>query len=65
MDAGDEVGAVEHTRIDDVAGPAGRHLLGVLEDEAHLSGELVALLRRGAGPRRAASPCDRRGRRRA
>ena len=44
MHAGDEVGSVEHARLDDRAGSAGRHLLGVLEDEAHLAGELVAAL---------------------
>ena len=44
MHAGDEVGSVEHSRLDDVAGPAGRYLLGVLEDEAHLSGQLVTML---------------------
>ena len=42
MHAGDEVGSVEHPRLDDLPGAARRHLLGVLEDEAHLAGELVA-----------------------
>ena len=44
MHTGDEVGAVEHPRLDDVAGSAGREFLCVLEDEPHLAGELVATL---------------------
>ena len=47
--AGDEVDAVEDARLHELAGAARRQLLGVLEDEAHLAGELVAPLREQLG----------------
>ncbi len=44
-----EVGTVDGTRLDDAARAAGRQLLGVLEDESNLSGELVAPLAEDLG----------------
>ena len=49
MDTGNQIGSVEHPRLDDVARAAGRKLLCVLEDEAHLARKLVAVLEQQLG----------------
>ena len=49
MHAGNQIGSVEHPRLDDLAGASGRKLLRVLEDEAHLARKLVAVLEQQLG----------------
>ena len=61
----DDVDPVHHAGRDELLSAAGRKLLRVLEDQAHLPCQVGAVLRRACARRRAASPCARRARTRA